>query len=130
MDCFNYKIFISYTVRGGLITIENLNRFRNNLNQLGILNVYIDILDNNNVKNPQEKVINELKSSTLVCLIDTPCINKSPWVNRELLLSNCLSKPIIKIPFNNFLTISSETNLLNLYKDKHIISILNHIVKK
>lgn len=111
----NYKIFFSYTIRDGLINKDNLNIFKNNLNKIGLFNTYIDLIDNNYIENPQLKVFEELELASVVCVIDTPCINKSPWVSKEIRLAKQLFKPILIISFNDFISFCKCPDTNSLY---------------
>lgn len=125
--CIKSKIFFSYTIRDGLINRPLLFQFKFKLEKLGIINTYIDLIDNENSQEPQFKVVEELKNSSLVCLIDTPKVLTSPWVTKEMNLKNNLSKPFFKIQYSDFLYICKCNNYDLLLKNKVIKKFLKYI---
>jgi len=94
------KIFISYTVRDGLISKEVLEKLQATM--LGDCNVYIDLLDNDSV-DKQARVENELRMSDLVVIIKTININKSEWVKREINLANKYNIPIVEFNYKELI---------------------------
>lgn len=90
------KIFVSYTMADGLVTVGSLKKLAYKLKCLG--EIYIDILDNDSSEEmKQERVEMELTSSDLVILVDSPKVMQSSWVEKELLLAKKKSLPIIKL---------------------------------
>ena len=75
------KIFISYTVRDGHINIDVLKEIDRKLSEK--YDLYIDLIHNKS-RLRQDKVLNELKNSDRLILINTPKVNQSPWVKLEL----------------------------------------------
>lgn len=95
-----FKIFISYTIRDGLISKEVLKKL-----QVAILDdchVYIDLLDNDS-NDKQARVENELKMSDFVILIKTKSIFQSEWVKREINLANEYNIPIVEFNYKELI---------------------------
>lgn len=129
MNYSNYSIFFSYTIRDGLISKELLKSFKENLNNIGLFNTYIDLLDNNNQENPQIRVFEALKSSSIVFIINTPHINNSPWVAKEINLAKNLFIPTFFINFDDFLSFSKCSNINLLYSNPLTQYIINLTLK-
>lgn len=85
------KIFVSYTVRDGLVTTFELNLLYRKLRRLG--HIYIDLLHNDS-EDKQDRVKSELLSSDIVLLLVTPAIGCSPWVAWELAFASEHGIPI------------------------------------
>lgn len=85
------KIFVSYTVRDGLVTIAELSLLYKKLRQLGT--IYIDLLHNDS-EDKQRRVKRELLSSDIVLLLVTPAVSSSPWVAWELKIARQKSIPV------------------------------------
>ncbi len=86
------KVFVSYTQKDNVITKEQLSAIYSFFSQNKI-NSYIDCLVPDTT---QEKVENELKTSTLVLLVKTQNVYDSKWVNKELSLAKEYNIPIIE----------------------------------
>jgi hypothetical protein len=109
------KIFFCYTTRDKEIDLLLLTNLKKNLNLLNLFYTYIDLIDNNKSINPQQNVIKNLKSSDILCIINTPNTHKSPWVKKEIYYANKHNIPIIKIELTsiyNFVNIDDKTQLL------------------
>lgn len=76
------NIFVSYTTIDYEINKNTLIDIEKILIKYG--KVYIDLLHNNNVSNPQKKVFEELYNSNILIVINTSNINKSKWAILEL----------------------------------------------
>lgn len=94
------KIFVSYTTINNENTRHTLYNLSKKLQCLG--SVFIDLLNNNEIQNPQKKVLSELDSSDLVILIQTESIEKSRWVQTEINRAKYKNIPIKKIPIIDF----------------------------
>lgn len=101
------KIFVSYTQKYNDITKEQLINIYSFLSQQKI-NSYIDCLVE---ETTQEKVENELKTSSLLLLVKTQNVYDSKWVNRELSLAKEYNIPIIEKQYDEiFITDFSFMN--------------------
>ena len=129
MHNLEYSIFFSYTIRDGLINKELLRSFKNNLNSVGIFNTYIDLVDNDYIENPQLKVLENLSLSSIVFIIDTPYISKSPWVIKELNIAKSLNIPILSISFSDFQSCAKCKDITSLYHNPLITYIINSVLK-
>ncbi len=98
-----FNIFISYTVRDGLISKGFLKELQAIL--IDDCNVYIDLLDNDSI-DKQKRVENELKMADFIIILKTININQSKWVKREIFLANKYKIPIVEFDYkeliNNF----------------------------
>ncbi len=105
-----YKVFVSYSMRSGEISIEMLRAFQY---QLPLnCDAYIDILDNDSI-NKQERVNYELENCDSVIHLYSAHSSNSPWVSYELDMAKRLGKRIIEINVN---TIQQEMNFMNKHK--------------
>lgn len=91
------KIFISYTLKDGEITCDFLKELKYILSKIDNVNTYIDILDNNNIQNPQFEVFNQLYSSDFFWIINSSKIHDSEWVSKELSFAQSSKIPIFYI---------------------------------
>lgn len=89
------NIFVSYTRRDGVLTVDDLIKVNNHLSLKN--NVFIHALKNIEEKVEQEEVIDNLLSSDVVLLLYTEGCLTSPWVNLEITLSNFLNIPIVAV---------------------------------
>jgi len=94
------KIFISYTLKDGVINREFLEKLDDNLKNLGL--VYIDLIHNDS-NNKQARVVTELEKSDLLILIKTVNINNSEWVDFEINYAKNNNIPICKIEIEKIL---------------------------
>jgi len=88
------KTFVCYTLRDGALNKKKLKFIFNYLNKYGP--VFIDLINNDSNKK-QARVIEELKSSDRVIVIETRETYNSEWVNLELALSRDLGIQILPI---------------------------------
>ena len=89
------KIFVSYTRRDGLITLDNLIKINNYLSLNN--DVFVHAIKSIERKVEQEEVIDNLIHSDVILLLYTEGGFASPWVNLEITLSNFLSIPIVPV---------------------------------
>ncbi|WP_353119601.1 hypothetical protein [Myroides odoratus] len=82
MPSFFKKIFISYTTRSLVINRKTLLKVNSIFSKYG--NVYIDLLHNDNLTDPQGEVISQLNKADLLIVIKTKDIEKSEWVKFEI----------------------------------------------
>ncbi len=85
------RIFVSYTMRDGLLSHRILEAIEEGLSPYG--RVFIDALHNIAAKR-QECVIEELLGASAVVLVSTPGAACSPWVQLELALATAGRIPI------------------------------------
>lgn len=90
------RLFISYTMKDGEVTIEILCELKKQLSSFQDIDSYIDIIDNHD-KNHQSYVIKKLNNSNVILLIKSSMINKSDWVNTELKVAKKKHIPIVII---------------------------------
>lgn len=101
------NIFVSYTTRDGEINKQQLLIIEAALSKFG--KVYIDLLHNDFLQNPQKKVIDKLINSDLLILIRTSKTLESEWVNLELKKARVHNIKILNITLEEIL--SSDFNL-------------------
>lgn len=75
------NIFISYTLKDGILSIDHLKRIEQFFKNLG--KPYIDILHNPWI-NPQEHVLSMIKKSSEMYVCITPEVFDSRWVLFEI----------------------------------------------
>ena len=86
------RIFVSYTLRDGILNPLSLSKLDSLLSELGT--PYIDILHNNS-SHPQEFVVRMLNESSLFIACVTPLFFQSEWVRLEYAEAHKLGLPII-----------------------------------
>ncbi|MBE4594337.1 hypothetical protein BOO24_18530 [Vibrio navarrensis] len=104
------NIFISYTLRDEVITVDHLKSISEVVSDYG--KPFVDIIDND-AKDKQKFVIEQLDNSDLVVLLNTDSVSKSKWVRLEIDRANKNNTPVISIPLNGNQSIS--LNYINKY---------------
>ncbi|WP_421167480.1 TIR domain-containing protein [Aeromonas dhakensis] len=104
------NIFISYTLRDEVITVDHLKSISEVVSDYG--KPFVDIIDND-AKDKQKFVIEQLDNSDLVVLLNTDSVSKSKWVRLEIDRANKNNTPVISIPLNGNKSIS--LNYINKY---------------
>ncbi|EHH2489028.1 hypothetical protein J7X20_004295 [Vibrio vulnificus] len=104
------NIFISYTLRDEVITVDHLKSISEVVSDYG--KPFVDIIDND-AKDKQKFVIEQLDNSDLVVLLNTDSVSKSKWVRLEIDRANKNNTPVISIPLNRNKSIS--LNDINKY---------------
>lgn len=92
------KIFLSYTIRDGLVNEQFLRRLESEMCKY--CNVYIDLIHNKSI-NPQEEVVEQLLASDYVIQIVSPAIHESKWATLERWLAKTNNIPIIDVKFSD-----------------------------
>lgn len=88
------QVFISYTLKDGLVTRAKLQKIKKQISEFATC--YIDILDNDSL-NKQQRVFDELLKSNLLLVLVSPDIKRSKWVMMENEFAETNNIPIIKI---------------------------------
>jgi hypothetical protein len=88
------KIFVSYTLRDHVLSVNSLGCFEKILSIFG--RPYIDILHNES-SDPQGYVMNTLENSDIFCALVTPEYFESHWVQIELNFAVIKQMPIVAI---------------------------------
>ncbi len=94
------RIFVSYTLRDGTVSLAHLNYLYDNLRE--ICHPFIHAVNSKMNEGGQIRVITELLRSHLLLIIESPDVYKSPWVRIELLLSKLKLMPVIHLPIDQF----------------------------
>jgi hypothetical protein len=98
------KIFVSYTLRDGLLDATLLAALDARLSSFGT--PYIDILHNVS-RDPQRQVLIELQSSSALCVCLTPGFLSSNWVQLELAIARHRAIPVFTIdPFSGVVPVA------------------------
>lgn len=92
-----YRVFISYSLRGDGLSVEALSRIKRYLEATGIIQAYVDILDNEYGDAYQQRVIDELKSSCLVLAICSQAASRSQWVQLEMRIAQRRGIPVLRV---------------------------------
>lgn len=102
------KIFISYTLRDNMLNKAMLEKFNQVVQCTSQHILYIDILHNSNIDDPQGYVIKNLRSSDAVWVIETKKVYSSEWVQKELSIAKENKIPIHPIKFEMFLRMITQ----------------------
>ena len=97
------NIFISYTLRDAVITVDHLKFISNIASDYG--KPFVDIIDND-AKDKQKFVIEQLDNSDLVVLLNTDSVPQSKWVRLEIDRANRNNTPVISVPLSGNQSIS------------------------
>ncbi len=89
------NIFVSYTRRDGVLTLEKLKKISGYLSRKH--NIFIHALESLEKDVNQNNVISKLIQSDVMILLFTEGCLLSPWVNLEIELSNLLGIPILSV---------------------------------
>lgn len=89
---FKKNIFVVYTTRDSYVDEEFLLNIYNDLQNYG--NVFIDLIHNTSI-NKQEYVLEKLRTSSHIVIINTPKISESKWAQLELKIANEQKKQIL-----------------------------------
>ncbi|HAS7003472.1 TPA: TIR domain-containing protein [Vibrio parahaemolyticus] len=99
------KIFISYTLRDEVMTVDHLRSISEVVSEYG--KPFVDIIDND-AKDKQKFVMDQLDNSDLVVLLNTDSVSQSKWVKLEIERANKNNTPVISIPLNGNQSISLD----------------------
>lgn len=94
------RVFVSYTTRDGFVTPSLLRTVENNLKEICSPFIHATIPNYNEIG--QAVVMKNLLLSHMVILIESPQVNRSPWVRLELLLAKLMLMPIIRLDVSKF----------------------------
>jgi hypothetical protein len=95
MNTNSTKIFVSYTLRDGLVTDKILQYLYCNLAEVS--SPFIHLIEEKNTNCGQLRLLKMLLSSHLLILIESPLVYRSPWVLLELFFCRLKFMPILKI---------------------------------
>ena len=87
-------IFVSYTLRDGVLCVDRLADLATSLTAFG--SPYVDVL-HNRAEDPQSYVLQQLAESELVVACKTPAFFESPWVLIEMSAATARRLPILFI---------------------------------
>lgn len=126
-----YLVFVSYTMRRKDVDYIFLCTLKQILSSYDLIETYVDKLDNHAI-NHQEYVITKLCSSDVVLLLNTPNINISKWVQKELSIAIQNNIPIVKFEaeqIQNSITDSQKleyvvNTLIEAAKNKTCVSLV------
>ena len=79
----NPHIFVSYTLRGGHVSRNTLERLKRKMASVGLTRTYIDLLDNQG-RDPQQYVMDRLENADILLVIHSSEISSSEWVKLEI----------------------------------------------
>jgi len=88
------KLFLSYTMRDGNVTLLRLRQASVYLRKFG--SVFVDAVHNADA-DWQARVEREIAECDLVVSIETSAFRESAWVNRELEIASKLQKKTISV---------------------------------
>jgi len=89
------NIFVSYTLRDGEVTRQNLRHFVTLLSPS--CDVFVDCLKDQHRLHPQLLIIKNIFRAHLILIVESSDVYKSPWVRLEILLARLLLKPIARV---------------------------------
>lgn len=87
-------IFVSYTLRDGVLSKESLNSFRSGLSSY--VDTYVDILDNKAL-DPQAYVFAMLQKADVLLVCETRGFYMSEWTQLELAVAKQRNIPIFRV---------------------------------
>lgn len=102
------RVFVSYTHRDGFISDSFLECVESWLSD--VCQPYIHRVKDATDRLEQFRVVRALLRSHVVLILDSPSIDKSPWVRLELALAKLKMMPIIKLPAEEFLELYSKSD--------------------
>ena len=102
------KIFVSYTLRDGVLNSTLLSKLEHLLSEVGA--PYIDILHNDS-PHPQEHVMAMLNEASVFCACVTPGFHQSEWVQLECAMARKLNLPVIKLDGRSLVGIADLAHL-------------------
>ncbi|MEC4028943.1 TIR domain-containing protein [Myroides odoratimimus] len=101
MSDYSKNIFVSYTTRNENVDKKTLEKIYKIFSKYG--DVYIDLLHNDDLLHPQEKVIKKLEIADVLIVLNTKDIDKSEWVKFEIKKSKSRNIEIKYIDIDNIL---------------------------
>ena len=87
-------IFVSYTLRDGVLSKSVLHALREALSEYA--DTYVDVLDNK-APDPQAHVLTMLQRADLILACETPQFYQSEWTQLELAFAEQRNIPIYRI---------------------------------
>ena len=105
------------------MTIPMLEKLKQRIQSTGLFDVYVDVLDNIGNTDPQQYVMDRLGEADVFCVIQSNCINNSPWAQMEI--NAAVIKRIPKIQ----LTLDQIHRLLCIQADDALIAQLCEYIK-
>lgn len=99
------NIFFSYTTRNSEVTIDSLVNFSKRISSFG--KVFIDLIDNNS-KDKQKRIVDELEKTELLILIKSQSTFNSEWVKFEIKSAEKLNIPIIEFDISEIEDLSDH----------------------
>ena len=116
-----YRVFVSYTMRGNGVSVELLQSLKNRLNKHGLIETYIDILDNSG-EDHQAYVEEQLRKANVVLLIKSDDIESSTWVKRELSIAREYNIPILVLSLEQLKSITDAKSDMD-WLEKELIQL-------
>ena len=110
------NLFFSYTIRDGLVDVNQLRRIAKNLEACAT--PYIDLLEHR-CGGHQPSVWKALNRADALLLCSTPMIFQSPWVRNEYLTAMKRGLPIFMAPLAYWLAPRNFENLQTWLNAKH-----------
>lgn len=117
------KIFVSYTTRDHKIDIYLLEHLSGIIKKCGFSS-YIDII-NNDSKNKQERVYDELLSADAMVIFGSNDYSKSEWTSEEYTIAKKAGKKIVIIQYND-----DKSEIEDKIKKLHSKIIRFHLIKE
>ncbi len=88
------RIFVSYTLRDGVLSPDRLASLASSLAPFS--SPYVDVLHNRS-EDPQRHVLRQLMACELLLACKTPGFLESPWVRLELSLAAAGALPVVAV---------------------------------
>ena len=125
------RVFISYTLAGGDVTLAFLNEFKDKLKNLVSIDSYIDIIDNDSSgEEYQTRVMYEVDNSNYLFLIQSDEVTRSGWVRKELDRAKEKNIPVIEIHIDSINNFIRTLSLVSLLRKSISISALKMILRE
>lgn len=90
------RVFVSYTQRDGVLTRCMLDALSKSLSE--VCQPFVHALDAEPPRFPQLRVLKKLLGAHAIILVETPEVQRSPWVRLELLIAGLKMMPVVRIP--------------------------------
>jgi hypothetical protein len=89
------NIFVSYTLRDGMVTASVLQRLHKYLS--GVCSPFIHAVEERRLGWQQFGVLRALLQSDVILLVVSPAVQHSRWVILEMCLGRLLLRPVIRL---------------------------------
>jgi hypothetical protein len=101
------NVFVSYTLRDGMVTNTLLQRLHTYLS--GVCSPFIHAVEEQRLGRQQLGVLRALLRSDVILLVVSPAVQRSHWVRVEMWLGRLLLRPVIRLNASDLAGWKNET---------------------